>query len=834
VTLKKTVFLAVSAFFVLVSLVLWTGASMAMRSHLDTLETLEIREDQERLRAAVDDILQGQARVTIDYAHWEEAGRFVRQPYDEFRTANFTWAGLVNLEVNHFLFLDLQGRLVEHYGADILGNEGDSLALPASLLSLLDIRTLRLRIPSDSAVSWIALADTTPYLLSAATVTMGASSEPALGYFVMARALDSSMVDKIAERVRLPLVVRRLPEKQAAVRPASEVAIIKKKGIRESVGLLRMGDGARLEFELRRDRWIEKTGQYDFYVFMAVFFVLMLLLLGILLVFLERRILHPLWRLEKGLDRIGSTGDLSLRMPLAGPVEIQKHAQAINGMLERIAEGERAHYALADSLRGTQVFLAHLVDDLPDATFSVNAQGCVMAWNIAMETFTGTRSEEWNGKTLAEVSELIYGVRRPLLLESFFDASLGDDCFPSRVWKSARSCQFEEFVTHPGGHDGRFLEQTATAIRDGQGVFLGAIQTLRDVTGQRRAEQRMEYLSLHDPLTGLYNRTYYAEVSTGFCVPQNMPVGVVMIDLDGLKLVNDTLGHEHGDTLILAATAILRKAFVDHAVARIGGDEFIVLFSQTHGADIQGLVHTLGRLMREYNEGAPPMPVQMSVGFAWSAHCDDLAEVVKEADAVMYRDKEARREKVRADYVASLQRRFEELYRKEIDPLEKILGLCTAFGSHLSLGLEDVDKLSLLARYRDIGRVGMSGRIFLTPSDLDKDEMAELRKQPEIGHRIARISRELAPIADLILKHREWWDGRGYPLGLSGEQIPYLNRVLAVVEAFAVMTTPRHRRRTLSSADALAELRQMSGQKLDPALVVAFDAFLQNNEKHDA
>ena len=192
----------------------------------------------------------------------------------------------------------------------------------------------------------------------------------------------------------------------------------------------------------------------------------------------------------------------------------------------------------------------------------------------------------------------------------------------------------------------------------------------------------------------------------------------------------------------------------------------------------------------------------------------------------MYRDKEQRRERVRTSYVQGLQRRFEEFYRGEMDPLDKILALAEGFALYLKLEPKDQEQLSLLARYRDIGRVGMSGRLFLTPTDLDKSEQSEMRKQAEIGHRIARLSRELSPIADLILKHREWWNGKGYPLSLEGEQIPYLKRMLAVVEAFAVMTTPRFRRRTLGEVEAIAELRQMSGQKLDPRLVGASTTYL--------
>jgi HD-GYP domain-containing protein (c-di-GMP phosphodiesterase class II) len=145
---------------------------------------------------------------------------------------------------------------------------------------------------------------------------------------------------------------------------------------------------------------------------------------------------------------------------------------------------------------------------------------------------------------------------------------------------------------------------------------------------------------------------------------------------------------------------------------------------------------------------------------------------------------------------------------------------------HLGLDPDALSRLKLLAHYRDIGKVGIADRIMLKPGALEPSEQEEIKKQPEIGFRIAKVSRELSSIADLILKHREWWDGRGYPLGIAGEQIPYLNRMLAVVEAYVAMTGPRLRSRTRLPSEAMEEIRLMSGKKLDPSMVEKFGEFI--------
>jgi HD-GYP domain-containing protein (c-di-GMP phosphodiesterase class II) len=222
------------------------------------------------------------------------------------------------------------------------------------------------------------------------------------------------------------------------------------------------------------------------------------------------------------------------------------------------------------------------------------------------------------------------------------------------------------------------------------------------------------------------------------------------------------------------------------------------------------------------------MPVQLSLGYAWSDHSPVIADLWKEADARMYREKDLRRESVRMGYIANLQRRFEELHRNDANTTQRLVSLSERFAKHLGIMDEEITKLLLLARYRDIGKVGISERVMLKPGALDLEEQNELRKQPEIGYRIAKISRELAPIAEYILKHREWWDGRGYPLGLVGEHIPILNRILSVVETYVAMTGPRVRSRSFSVEEALEEIILMSGKKLDPKIVASFSAFLRN------
>jgi HD-GYP domain-containing protein (c-di-GMP phosphodiesterase class II) len=145
----------------------------------------------------------------------------------------------------------------------------------------------------------------------------------------------------------------------------------------------------------------------------------------------------------------------------------------------------------------------------------------------------------------------------------------------------------------------------------------------------------------------------------------------------------------------------------------------------------------------------------------------------------------------------------------------------------LGVTMRHISDLSLLSKFHDIGKVGVPDRILFKPSTLTTEEMLEMQRHCEIGHRIAQSAPDLAPIADWILKHHEWWNGKGYPLGLKGEDIPLECRILAIVDAYDAMTNNRPYRKALSPKKALIELKRCSGTQFDPCLVSKFVEMLE-------
>jgi len=340
----------------------------------------------------------------------------------------------------------------------------------------------------------------------------------------------------------------------------------------------------------------------------------------------------------------------------------------------------------------------------------------------------------------------------------------------------------------------------------------------------------LEYLSLYDRLTGIFNRAFFELELTRLDGSRDYPITILTADLDSLKLINDTMGHETGDSMLIACAQVLKKSLrTSDILARVGGDEFAAILPLTDKVTGEYIAHRIRQILAEYNLDKEELPMGISVGVATAVSAEkDLYDLFKRADDLMYRDKLHRGSSTRNAIVKRLLAALAEKDYVTEGHVKRLESMCLSIGEKLELTTTQLSDLAMLAQVHDLGKVSISDQILFKPGPLSDEEWETMRLHPEKGYRIAQATPNLVGIADLILKHHERWDGSGYPLGLKGLDIPVECRILSIADAFDAMTNQRPYNIPKTFNEALEELQNNADTQFDPQLVLVFLEFLGN------
>lgn len=388
----------------------------------------------------------------------------------------------------------------------------------------------------------------------------------------------------------------------------------------------------------------------------------------------------------------------------------------------------------------------------------------------------------------------------------------------------------------------RELDELATS-------FNTMAESLEDST------DRLKQVARTDGLTGLYNHrslldSLAKEVERS--VRYDHPLAVLMMDIDGFKLLNDTYGHQAGDDVLRHVADLLTKMVrTGDVIGRYGGDEFMSVLPDT---DRDGATLMAKRMLeaisleRVHTDGGDEVPFAMSIGLAVCPEDSrNGQELITYADASLYEAKQILGSSVRVWHgeprevpgyqgtplgaIDSLVRGIDSKDYYTRRHSQQDADFAVELGQALGLRQELLAALRVAGLLHDVGKTGVPDHILQKPGPLTDNEREIVQEHVVLSKLIVQGVPNRQDVADAVYNHHERWDGTGYPQRLKGEEIPLLGRILAVADAYSAMILDRPYRKALSHEEAVAELRKCAGTQLDPGLVEPFIQLLERRQE---
>lgn len=360
-----------------------------------------------------------------------------------------------------------------------------------------------------------------------------------------------------------------------------------------------------------------------------------------------------------------------------------------------------------------------------------------------------------------------------------------------------------------------------------------------------------------DFLTGLYNHGYFKQTLDEYIKRSEYeePFSIVLMDLDDFKKYNDFNGHVQGDELLTFFGSLLSEKIKDtpYIAARYGGEEFGIIMPETSQENAKDF---MDKIRREYNEtpfsGVDILPLgclSFSAGITeYEKGTYGASELLARADKALYYAKAEGKNNCQIYKEGRFNHKGHQI-KEEIDGLEQQLQIFLSkdiytyqhskrvfryavdISDQLDLSEDEKRRLILGALIHDIGKIEIPRDIINKKGKLQVHEWEMMKKHVTYGKEILSSVKKYDDLLPLVELHHERYDGKGYPYGLKGENIPKLARILCIIDSFDAMTTERPYQKTKTFSEAIEELRKCSGQQFDPAYVEPFIKMVEQGDR---
>jgi diguanylate cyclase (GGDEF)-like protein/PAS domain S-box-containing protein len=537
--------------------------------------------------------------------------------------------------------------------------------------------------------------------------------------------------------------------------------------------------------------------------------------LFLIFVFGVKRLLSPVDELVRVNERL-IKGDLTARANPSKYIEVGRLAESFNETADTLyrliynleSEVKVRTYELFDEKERFRTTLL----SVGDGVIATDKKGLITVMNPIAENLTGWSLSEAKGKNFVDVFRIINEQTREICEDP--------------VRKVLDTGGIVELANHTVliSKNGQEIpiEDSAGPIKDQSGKTTGVVIVFRDFSDKKEKLEEIEYLSFHDHLTGLYNRRYMEDTIARLDKERNLPLSIMVIDVNGLKLTNDAFGHKMGDELLVQVSNLLKeKCRSVDIVGRMGGDEFCVLLP---GTSVEEAEQIKKRILRSAsNTKIDSIVVSLAVGFAVKEDKDqDIKAVMTIADNNMYKDKLKHGKVMRNRTIETVLKNINHKYDQEQIHTERVSQYCEEIAKAMGFEENKIQEIKTAGILHDIGKIMVPPEILNKPSKLTDEEFEIIKRHPETSYQILKSVDEYSVFAEDVLYHHERHDGKGYPEGLVADEIPLNSKIIAVADAYEAMTAKRPYQNPKSKGEALEELVRCSGTQFDPKIVDVF------------
>lgn len=354
---------------------------------------------------------------------------------------------------------------------------------------------------------------------------------------------------------------------------------------------------------------------------------------------------------------------------------------------------------------------------------------------------------------------------------------------------------------------------------------------VQNITEEKEYELFLEYIAYHDQLTHCYNGLYYEEYIEKQIQDKDFPITLILVNVNGLKTVNEVFGHKAGDSLLKTVADTLRRTCEDSAmIARVSSNEFLVLHKNQSENALKFFETSINIAIEQ--ERVEGMKISVSMGCAiWNHPDTKYRDIFKLVESRMLNEKVVAKNSMLSKTIDIIINTLFEKNNREMLHSKRVSVLCEKIAQKMDFDQKNIDKIKIAGLMHDIGKIGISDEILNKSGKLDEQEWDQIKRHSDAGYRILSSAIEFSEIAECVLTHHERWDGKGYPKGLSGSDIPLFSRIIAVADAFDAMTSVRTYRLALSIEKVIDEMKTNAGKQFDPHIV---ELFLDNIDEFKA